>query len=734
MKASSNQPYDLSTLHASLVEHGLIGRGAKLDLIFHEPAFPRRTRYRLWHYEVGTRQRTVCHLIVGKNLARAHAQAASFFHACPKLVCRPLLFLEQSNGLDHLCLEHFSGESLDDAVRHGRCTSALWLDCVRRAQHLLGLSRRPSNHDELEREISNLLGEACSFPGFSGIDSLILRELVEPVLLKASSAEPLALQWSNGDFVGRNLLINPHGDIRLIDYEFAAPTHFGRSDWLRLTEFSVLPPDLDPAAIEERRLAHQPWNEVHLWLHQLSQLRKAKLSGNVDRHIASTAGNIFKAIDRQVGGKTSKSKHSFLLTAVARQQDHIDSLFAERTTWAKSLEKELATAQHSFAALQKEFDTRTTWAKSLEAEVKKANSALAAQTKLADERTTWAQSLEKDLQATKTNFGKLTKEHAERTAWAQKLNTQLGTAAEENKRLQAGHAKAATWAKSLDAELQKARAAHAEQAKLVDERTAWAKALEKDLQATKTNFGKLTKEHAERTAWAQSLEKQQRVSQTHFEKLQAEHAKAATWAKSLEADLHKVQTDFTEQKLATQRVRALLDHLGAIIIDPEKLNYPLGSDGAARNADGATPAAIPAAAPDPEETELLEKCAGILADMHRDLAVKTASARAGAGAALDAQLRAEVAESEIRRLTTMLAEAQLHVDNLLRQAKHLQQGVNTLSEAKLDSEGTLRQCEQELSSTITGLQTTRQKLARYESVWICRLAARLAASIPDFRP
>ena len=71
--------------------------------------------------------------------------------------------------------------------------------------------------------------------------------------------------------------------------------------------------------------------------------------------------------------------------------------FTERTSWAKSLEKDLTTAQGHFEKLAKEHTERTTWAKSLEAELKKSQTALANQTKLIEERTSWAKSLEAEL-------------------------------------------------------------------------------------------------------------------------------------------------------------------------------------------------------------------------------------------------------------------------------------------------------------------------------------------------
>ena len=382
MKTSAaGQPFSLRQLQAALEGKGLVNGAAGLSLVPYEPAFPRQLKYRRWHFRVLSHEKTLFHLVVGAQLGQLHARAKSFSKACPKLVCQPLQYWAQADGLEYLCLEHFAGQSLDQAVQAGQCTTAQWLEAVRKAQRILARTAQSSTKAKLQHEVQQLFDNVCASPGFSDADSKLLREHAQPLLIAGCSTEKLTLRWSNGDFVGHNLLINDRGEVRLIDYEFAAPTHFGRADWLRLFQFSIPPKALDPTSVREFKHAHKPWLEIYLWLHQLSHQRGAAPSKQQEKHVAAAISQLFMAIRNASKPSLPGKKQSFLIDSLASRQSQIETQLQERTGWAESLSAALA----------------------------KARAAHSQQAKLV----------------------------VERTAWAQKLNGQLKAAAEENKRLQA---------------------------------------------------------------------------------------------------------------------------------------------------------------------------------------------------------------------------------------------------------------------------------------------------------
>ncbi len=347
----------LQAVQARLAAHGFIDGNAELILSPYEAVFPRRPKYLRRHFRVEAAGQIICHLIVGAALEPVHRRAEKFFSACPKLICRPLLFWEEPDGMGHLCLEHFIGESLDDAVLGGRSSPAQWLTSVRLAQGLLAQTEQTSSPAALEMEIKALVEQACDFPGLSPIDAMLLHELAGSVLLAKAPAEGRPTRWSNADFIGRNLLINPSGEVRLIDYEHASLTHFWASDWLRLIRISNLPPELDQKSVPELSPEHQSWHEVHLWLQNLGQLREAEPSESVVRHTASVVRLLFEAIRRLAGNDLSDDHRSFLIDTLGGHrpnQTSARSRNADRKTLESILATDLEQAQYRLLTIRRQ--------------------------------------------------------------------------------------------------------------------------------------------------------------------------------------------------------------------------------------------------------------------------------------------------------------------------------------------------------------------------------------------
>ena len=424
MKADLNQPFDEKSLRIALAKNGVVQDSQAATLTAYPVAFARRDRSRRWHYQVGSQNQAICHLIVGLDLGDVHTRSEKFYAACPELVCRPLQFWQDADGLGYLCLEHFVGTSLDHLVEQGHCSAEQWITLTRRAQAMLEVTQRTSTASRLEQEIADLITDLLAFPGVSDLDQILFRQLIQPVLVAGRLSEPLTTRWSNGDFIGRNLLVDDGGGLRLIDYEFAGPTHFGAADWLRLLHFSVRPSAWDENTIPELDLARKPSHEIWIWLHQLAQLRNAEPSKTVDHHVADTIVRLFAAVNQAIKTTPAGKPASLLLHSLATQQSTTRSMLEERTAWAQSLEKELRQANAVTTQQNQLIEERLTWIRSLEQELQSIRAAYHDQCKLADERTTWAQSLQTELQNARTAFIDQSKLADERTAWALALEAE----------------------------------------------------------------------------------------------------------------------------------------------------------------------------------------------------------------------------------------------------------------------------------------------------------------------
>lgn len=338
--STSDLPFSAIEVDTNLVTGGLLAPGEHISLKEYVPTTAlRRMPLRRWHYRVNSKAGVVCHLIVGLRLSEMRTRVEAIAAACPKLTCRPLLFWERKDGMGFLCLEHFEGESLDRWVEQGRCSATQWLEHVRHAQADLQRTSQPSSEAHLIEEVQSLVERVCDFPGFTNLDARILREVAQPAILANASGDAQTCRWTNGDFAGRNLLLNSEGELRLIDYEYAAPTHFGEADWLRLMRFSAIPPGVDENVVSEIKSSRQAGNEILCWLQHLSLLKQVEPTEAVMQHVADTISWLFAAINRATPDSTATS---LLIKLAGERQHRMDLLLHESATWAKSLEKQLS--------------------------------------------------------------------------------------------------------------------------------------------------------------------------------------------------------------------------------------------------------------------------------------------------------------------------------------------------------------------------------------------------------
>ncbi|HEY4248072.1 MAG TPA: hypothetical protein VGM64_14570 [Lacunisphaera sp.] len=382
MTASTDWPFALDGLRAALIERRILVKDARLDLFEYPPGFPRLPQFRRWHFRVSDTKSDLCHLIVGRGIGHIHDRAEKMYEACPGLVCRPLAFWSTAGGLGYLCLEHFSGTSLDRLIEEGSCSADTWFDHIRYAQDVLARSNQPSNEAELTREIDALIEQACLFPNLSDFDTSILRGPARALILGDALARPVSRQWSNGDFAGRNLLVDTNGRIRMIDYEYAESTHFHASDWLRLALFSVLPPGVDQESIPKAASALGTGQEIRFWIHHLIHLQSVGSSQAISGHVAETVAHLFRAIGTCSTQSSAAGEASVLLAQATIYNQGIESLANERVARAKLLEAEL--------------ESRTSWAKDLESELTKTRGIYHQLEQEFNERTAWALSLQKE--------------------------------------------------------------------------------------------------------------------------------------------------------------------------------------------------------------------------------------------------------------------------------------------------------------------------------------------------
>ncbi|HEX7632067.1 MAG TPA: hypothetical protein VF388_08045, partial [Lacunisphaera sp.] len=81
----------------------------------------RRDYFQRAVFRVLAEGRTLCRLMVGKNLADLCQRSTAIAKACPEITVRPL-FWHQADGWDYFATEFLDGENLESLVLGGRMT------------------------------------------------------------------------------------------------------------------------------------------------------------------------------------------------------------------------------------------------------------------------------------------------------------------------------------------------------------------------------------------------------------------------------------------------------------------------------------------------------------------------------------------------------------------------------------------------------------------------------------
>lgn len=248
------------------------------------PRNPERTDYHTRHlFRVWHGQRPVCHLVTGENMTVLWQTARAFAKACPTLAAKPL-FLQRTRDQDYLAFEFIEGPSLESALRSGQINVGKAKDLISQALAALNKTRRPSHGSAAEIELQSFCSQVERCPVFGSADRGILRDIVFPLLQQATLEKSISRRWTNGDFIARNLLVDPEGNPRLIDYEFARQTHFHLEDVWRWGQYSDVPSEL---RVLNGSIAPSP---LPVWVEAFGLLRQIVLEHQINGPSVTLAG------------------------------------------------------------------------------------------------------------------------------------------------------------------------------------------------------------------------------------------------------------------------------------------------------------------------------------------------------------------------------------------------------------------------------------------------------------
>jgi|GEM_PF-1637774 len=234
-------------------------------------------------------------LTFGKNLAGLRQKSALFSQAYPDLACP--VFAHATAGDDDILLsDYFAGVTASAALDDPSIGETGVIAVLQRLADRFKNNIQPSTAGALVSEIDILQSNVLGIQYWTAADRSFLTDIVFPFARKTLSSLPVFCRVTNGDLVLSNILLNVHGEVRVIDYEQASMTHFYAEDWLRLTYWKA-PPTLRDFAL--RQVSNRDTVQLYLWLKQLYFESEVNQSAKAQSDFLYWGRQIRRMLDQQ---------------------------------------------------------------------------------------------------------------------------------------------------------------------------------------------------------------------------------------------------------------------------------------------------------------------------------------------------------------------------------------------------------------------------------------------------
>ncbi len=195
----------------------------------------RRQKYRVWQGDA-----CVIQLYVAADLKELYSRANGFHESCASITSKPIFFI-QADGHDFVGFEFVEGIDAEKSYLEGSLSSDELLQAITKLDSVLDASQEKSSIQAAAAELDVLFHSLHEIKLFSDIDRAILDNFIVPGLRASLLVPDPKTRWTNGDFLTQNIVVTGEGP-RLLDYEFAARTHFYCEDWARLCRNSIALP------------------------------------------------------------------------------------------------------------------------------------------------------------------------------------------------------------------------------------------------------------------------------------------------------------------------------------------------------------------------------------------------------------------------------------------------------------------------------------------------------------
>ncbi len=204
----------------------------------------------------------------GIGLEEQWSKSKAFSAASSEITVKPLLFFKVKEK-EVFITEFFDGQSLEQAIEDGTILPSDAKSLAFKVLKHLECTYSNSDENSYKIELCELLSEIKKCRLFNALDQDFISSQLFNLILEEGRNLNFRKRWTNGDLIGRNILRNKAGQIKLIDYEFAKNTHFYWEDYFRWKSFSNFEGNEFLNDIFEPQIPHGRGFEVLFLLNQI---------------------------------------------------------------------------------------------------------------------------------------------------------------------------------------------------------------------------------------------------------------------------------------------------------------------------------------------------------------------------------------------------------------------------------------------------------------------------------
>ena len=132
---------------------------------------------------------------------------------------------------------YIEGVDLKTSFEKGLLDLDQVIEIVQGLQQELDVCSRKSSQEKFGTEVDRFIEDIDTIGVLGSGDKECIKEICYPILSSSIGFQQNKIRITNGDFTPFNILVQPDGTPRIIDFEFSDETHFFKEDYVRFNYF-----------------------------------------------------------------------------------------------------------------------------------------------------------------------------------------------------------------------------------------------------------------------------------------------------------------------------------------------------------------------------------------------------------------------------------------------------------------------------------------------------------------